>query len=127
MEVTNQRTVLVIDDDNYICDVLRTCLEIFGDCKAITTGKAEEGLIIASEHKPDVIMLDMLMPNMDGFDFLQQLRADPLIADIPVILLTARADLTEPQEFEKLKVKGVITKPFHPVKLFSEISQILGW
>lgn len=127
MEVTEQKTILVIDDDYYICDVLRTCLEIFGGCNTITTGHAEEGLAMVMEHRPDVIVLDMLMPNMDGFTFLQKLQADSKIADIPVVLLTSRVDLTEPQAITKLGVKGAISKPFHPVKLFAEISQILGW
>ncbi|NMF59011.1 response regulator [Pseudanabaena yagii] len=127
MEVIAQKTILVIDDDYYICDVLKTCLEIFGGCKAITTLYAEEGLDIVAENPPDAIVLDILMPNMDGFAFLKKLQANPQIADIPVVLLTARADLTDPQAIAKLGVNGAIAKPFHPVKLFSEISQILGW
>jgi len=127
MEVTDQKTILVIDDDYYICDVLRTCLEMFGGCHAITTNQAEEGLDIVAKYRPDVIVLDMLMPNMDGFAFLQKLQANPQIANTPVVLLTARTDLTEPQAIAKLGVQGAIAKPFHPVKLFSEIAQILGW
>lgn len=127
METTDRKTILVIDDDAYICEVLQTCLEIIGDCKTMTTKSAEKGLDIVSKHRPDAIVLDMLMPNMDGFAFLKKLQADPQIADIPVVLLTSRVDLTEPQAIAKLGVRGAIAKPFHPTKLFSEISHILNW
>ncbi|HBC41914.1 MAG TPA: response regulator [Pseudanabaena sp.] len=127
MKFKDQKTILVIDDDYYICDVLRTCLEIFGGCKVITTLHAEEGLDIVTKDQPDAIVLDMLMPNMDGFAFLKKLQANPQIADIPVVLLTACVDLTEPQAIAKLGVSGAIAKPFQPIKLFSEIAQMLGW
>ncbi|ELS31588.1 MULTISPECIES: response regulator [Pseudanabaena] len=121
------KTILVIDDEAFICDILQTCLELLHGCRTVTTKSGKEALVLATEINPDLIILDIIMPNMDGFSFLQKLEANPQIAHIPVILLTSRADLTEPQAIAKLKVKGAIAKPFYPLKIFSEICRILGW
>jgi CheY-like chemotaxis protein len=69
----------------------------------------------------------MIMPNMDGFAFLKTLQANPEFADIPVVLLTARVELTESQKIAQLGVKGAIAKPFHPTKIADEITKILNW
>lgn len=121
------KTVLVVDDEEYICNVLQACFEIFGSCNTLTTNSGVEGLLMAAQFHPDVIILDVMMPNMNGLAFLANLRGDPQICDIPVVLLTAISELVEPSEIAKLGVKGAIAKPFEPVKLFAQISQILGW
>ncbi len=127
VNIQSNKTILVIDDETFICDILQTCLELLHGCRTVTTKSGKEGLVLAAEIKPDLIILDIIMPNMDGFSFLKQLEANPQVSHIPVILLTSRADLTEPHAIAKLKVKGAIAKPFYPLKLFSEICRILSW
>ena len=127
MKNESSKTILLIDDEEYICQVVQSCVEIFSNWQITTTRSGEEGLAASAITKPDAIVLDMLMPNMDGFAVLRELQADPDLADIPVVLLTARVDLTEPKKIAQLGVQGAIAKPFHPTKLTSELSQILGW
>jgi CheY-like chemotaxis protein len=127
METTPNKKVLLIDDDEYICQVVQTCLQMFGNWQTEIARSGEEGLSSIAAAKPDAILLDMLMPSMDGFAVLKKLQADPQLADIPVVLLTARVDLTESQKIAQLGVKGAIGKPFHPTKIVNEITKILDW
>jgi CheY-like chemotaxis protein len=127
MKDKSPKTILLIDDDEYICQVVQSCVEVFSNWQITTASSGQEGLAASVAIKPDAIVLDMLMPMMDGFAVLKELQANPQLADIPVVLLTARVDLTEPQKLAQLGVKGAIAKPFHPTKLASEISQILDW
>ncbi|PZO35521.1 MAG: response regulator [Pseudanabaena frigida] len=127
MKDESQKTILLIDDEEYICQVVASCVELFSNWQVKTTMSGQEGLAASATVRPDAIVLDMLMPSMDGFAVLKVLQADPQLADIPVVLLTARVDLTEPQKIAQLGVQGAISKPFHPTKLASQISQILGW
>jgi CheY-like chemotaxis protein len=127
MENISKKTVLLIDDEEYICQIVETCLEIFSDWQPVTVPCCEEGLAAVANIQPDVILLDMIMPNMDGFAFLKTLQANPKFADIPVVLLTARVDLTESQKIAQLGVKGAIAKPFNPVQIVSQIKHILDW
>ena len=120
------KTILLIDDEEYICLIIEACIENFSNWKPVIVPSCEEGLA-AVNHRPDAILLDMLMPNMNGFDFLKILQANPKFADIPVVLLTSRVDLTETQKIAQLGVKGAIAKPFHPTKIVDQITKILGW
>ena len=121
------KKVLLIDDEDFIGQIVKSCIELFSNWQIITAHSGEEGLISAATDRPDVILLDMLMPTMDGFAVLKKLQADPQLADIPVVLLTARVDLTEPQKIAQLGVKGAIVKPFHPTKIVDEITKMLDW
>ncbi len=127
MNSQSHKTVLIIDDEDYMRDIVQTCLEVFGECMTITAESGVKGLEIAAQLQPDVIILDVMMPDMHGLAFLEKLQANPLIANIPVVLLTACSNLTEPQAIAKFKVKGTIPKPFQPETIFSQLSQILNW
>ena len=127
MENISKKTVLLIDDEAYICQIVETCVEMFSDWKPVVVPCCEEGLAAVENIRPDVILLDMIMPNMDGFAFLKALQANPEFANVPVILLTGRVDLTEPQKIAQLGVKGAIAKPFNPIQIVSQIKRILDW
>ena len=127
MKNESTKTILLIDDEEYICQVVESCVELFSNWQITSTRSGEEGLAASAIAKPDAIVLDMLMPSMDGFAVLKELQADPDLADIPVVLLTARVDLTEPKKIAQLGVQGAISKPFHPTKIASELAKILGW
>ncbi len=121
------KTILLIDDEEYIRLIMEACFESFSNWHSIIVPSCEEGLLAVVNFRPDAILLDMSMPNMDGFDFLKNLQSNPEFADIPVVLLTARVDLTEPQKVAQLGVKGAIAKPFHSKRIVPQIAQILGW
>lgn len=127
METISRKTVLLIDDEEYICQIVETCVQIFSDWLPVTVPCCEEGLAAVENIRPDVILLDMLMPNMDGFAFLKNLQAHPEFANVPVVLLTGRVDLTESQKIAQLGVKGAIAKPFNPVQIVSQLKRILDW
>jgi CheY-like chemotaxis protein len=127
MDTTSNKKVLLIDDEDFIGQVVKSCIELFSNWQITTTKSGEEGLISVATDRPDVILLDMLMPTMDGFAFLKKLQADPQLADIPVVLLTSRVDLTESRKIAQLGVQGAIAKPFHPTRIVSQLVQILGW
>ncbi|MEE3716323.1 response regulator [Tumidithrix elongata RA019] len=128
MNTTNtDKRLLFIDDEENIRQIVGACLEYFSDWKPTIAASGKDGLEAIAESKPDAILLDVMMPDMDGFTFLQELQSDPALADIPVVLLTSRTDLTEPHRISQLGVKGAIAKPFSSVKLVLQIAKILGW
>ncbi|PZU96135.1 MAG: response regulator [Pseudanabaena sp.] len=127
MENISRKTILLIDDEEYICEIVKLCLEVFSNWQPVTVPCCEEGLAAVANIRPDAILLDMIMPNMDGFAFLKILQANPEFADIPVVLLTNRVDLTEAQKIAELGVKGAIAKPFEPLQIVNQITKILKW
>ncbi|BBC24103.1 response regulator [Pseudanabaena sp. ABRG5-3] len=127
MTIESQKNIVLIDDDEHICEVVQFCVEIFSKWKVITARTGQEGLAAIALVRPDAILLDIQMPEMDGFAVLEELQANPHLFNIPVVLLTALVELTEPQNIDRLRVRGAISKPCHPTQISSQISQILGW
>ena len=109
--------VLYIDDEADIREVAQLSLEIDPDIQVRVAASGSEGLEQAGTWSPDLILLDVMMPEMDGPEVLSRLQSDPSTAAIPVVFITAR---TQAQEIEALKAlggKGVIAKPFDPMSL----------
>lgn len=127
METTTNKRILYVDDAVHVQLVVQACLENLGGWEIILADSAETGLQLAETCKPDAILLDGMMPGTDGVAFLRLLRANPTIQEIPVVFLTAKADLIEPEQYLPLGVKGAIAKPFDPLTLASHIAQVLGW
>ena len=119
--------VLVIDDEEDIREIARDSLEIMGGYAVLTANSGAEGLTGARAQQPDVILLDMMMPGMDGSATFQRLQDDAATRDIPVILLTAKVQASDQLRFAELGVAGVIAKPFDPISLANQVAQILGW
>lgn len=117
--------ILVVDDENDIREVATLSLQMVGDCRVSTAGGGAEGIAIARADRPDVILLDVMMPDVDGPATLRRLQADPQTRDIPVIFLTAKAQSADHRAFATLGVAGTITKPFDPVTLTDQITAIL--
>jgi CheY-like chemotaxis protein len=124
--MTNKR-ILVIDDEQRIQEVVQACLEILSNWEVITVGSGAEGLNQAQNQKLDAILLDVSLPEMDGITIFQQLQAHPTTQAIPVLLLTAKVQPQDKEQFAQLGIAGVITKPFDPVQLPFQIAQVLGW
>lgn len=121
------RRVLVIDDEADVRDVVQGCLEDIGGWDVMTAPSGQEGLTCVIAEKPDAIVLDVMMPGMDGLTFLEQLRSTPEVNQTPVVLLTAKVSLTTPQAFIDLQVAGAISKPFNPFLLVDQVATCLGW
>lgn len=114
--------VLHVDDEPDIRDVVETALELVDSTLTVHgCGSAVDGLKAAAEETPDIILLDIMMPGMDGPTMLSHLRESPETASIPVVILTARAEKSSVERFRSLGVAGVITKPFDPFTLAAEV------
>jgi CheY-like chemotaxis protein len=120
------KTLLVIDDDHDIREVAKASLELVGGFAVITAESGPSGVAVALEAKPDAIILDLMMPEMDGQETLAQLKRDPGTACIPVIMLTAK--VTRKQDMVRGgSAAGVLLKPFDPMLLSRQVCEILGW
>ena len=120
-------SILIIDDEYDIRAVAELALRAVGGWQVTTASCGSEGLVKAEQESPDVILLDVMMPDMDGIAVFQALQANSITRSIPVIFLTAKVQATDQRRFRELGVKGVITKPFKAMKLPNQVSQILGW
>ena len=119
------KRILIVDDEQDIREATQICLEVLGEWEVMTASSGKEGLIKAAAEQPDVILLDVMMPDMDGLTTLQKLQANPVTQNIPVILLTAKAQPAEKRRFTQLKVAAVITKPYDPFTLNDQLTQAL--
>lgn len=121
------KKVLIIDDDDDIREVAQVSLEAVGGWEVIAASSGLEGLSVARTDQPDAILLDVMMPDMDGAATFQLLHDDPGTRQIPVLLLTAKVQPADQRRFAQLDVRGVIAKPFDPMSLPDQVLQALGW
>lgn len=121
------KRILVIDDEDGIREIVQICLEAVAGWQVLTAASGSEGLVTAQANQPDAILLDVMMPDMDGPTTFRQLQANAVTQNIPTILLTAKAKISEQQQFINLGVTGVITKPFKAHDLVNRIREILDW
>lgn len=121
------KRILVVDDEERIREVVQTCLEVLHSWQVSLAGSGSEGLAKAEAEKPHAILLDVSMPEMDGLATLEKLKANPITALIPVILLTAKVQPKDQAQFIALDIVGVITKPFDPLKIAEQIAEFLHW
>jgi CheY-like chemotaxis protein len=121
------RRVLIIDDEDDIREVAALSLESVAGWEVLTASSGLQGLARAAEHKPDAILLDVMMPEMDGPATFRELRKNPATARIPVLLLTAKVQSTDQRRFADLGVEAVLFKPFDPLTLSRQIASALGW
>lgn len=123
----SQKHILLIDDEEYIRTVVKTCLVNLGGWAVSMAESGQKGLLIAKQEHPDAILLDYMMPGMDGIMLLRELRKDATLQSIPVVMLTARAQPSDQLEYAELDVLGVISKPFEPLNLSTQVANMLGW
>ncbi|HEY9673082.1 MAG TPA: response regulator [Waterburya sp.] len=121
------KRILIIDDEERIRELVQACFEDLGGWEAITAESGSEGLLKAESQYLDAIMLDVSMPDMDGFVFFDKLQENPKTQYIPVVLLTAKVLPDDQARFAQMGVAGVITKPFNPVTICEQLAEILGW
>lgn len=119
--------ILIIDDEDDIREVAALSLESVAGWDVVTANSGAQGLARAIEHKPEAILLDVMMPGMDGPTTFRELRNNPATAKIPVILLTAKVQSSDQRRFADLGVQAILFKPFDPMTLSSQIAGVLGW
>jgi CheY-like chemotaxis protein len=117
---------LVVDDDEDIREVARLSLELVGGWVVSVADCGSEAISQALALTPDVILLDVMMPGLDGVATLRALSEDPRTCAIPVIFLTAKAQVGERRRLEEAGARGLIAKPFDPLTLAHDVETILN-
>ncbi|MBD2189165.1 response regulator [Pseudanabaena mucicola] len=121
------KSILLIDDEPNLAQVIAVCLESFKGWKVQIANSGKAGLSIVESLKPDAILLDVMMPEMDGIKVLQHLQQNPVTQKIPVILLTAKVQASDRARFAQLDIAGAIAKPFEPLQIADKIAELLNW
>ncbi len=122
-----QRRILIIDDEDDIRQVAALSLETIAGWEVAVASSGAQGLARAVDYQPDAILLDVMMPGMDGPSTFRELRKNPATAKIPVLLLTAKVQSTDQRRFADLGVEAILFKPFDPLTLATQISSVLSW
>jgi two-component system, OmpR family, response regulator len=122
--VTGLRTILYVEDDLDIQAVVTMALEVVGGFAVTVASSGRDALLATEGTTPDLILLDVMMPDMDGPTTLAHLRERPGLVDVPVVFITAKVQATEIEYFKSLGAVDVIAKPFDPVTLASQVQAI---
>ncbi len=121
----NQERILYVEDEPDIQALAKLALEMVGDFQVMVCSGGQEALDKVGGFAPDLILLDVMMPGMDGPTTLQNLRANPATVTIPVIFLTAKVQPSEVAQYQALGALNVIAKPFDPMLLAAQVRGIL--
>jgi DNA-binding response OmpR family regulator len=125
MASASTHRVLLVDDDAVIVRLLEVNFRLEGYAIETAT-RGEEALEKAGSNRPDLIVLDVMMPGIDGWEVCRRLREDPTLADVPVIFLSARAQEDDRERGRALGVVDYLTKPFDPTALLETVRVHLG-
>ena len=119
--------VLIIDDEDDIRQVAALSLETVAGWEVVLANSGKQGIERATSEQPDAILLDVMMPEMDGPTTFLKLKSNQKTSHIPVLLLTAKVQGPDQRRFAGLGVAAILFKPFDPLTLASQISDVLGW
>ena len=123
----NSRRVLLVDDDDDIREVAQLSIEATTGWEVVAVSDGAKALVAVAEGEFDVILLDVMMPGLDGPATFRKLQEIPGVSDVPVLLLTAKVQRADLDRYEDLGVAGTLRKPFDPVTIGDQISDALGW
>jgi len=121
------KTILIIDDEPDIRELVTLAIELGTPWRALAAESGTAGIARATELAPDAIILDVMMPGMDGPETLARLRAEPATQRIPIVFLTAKVRQSDRDRLLALGAEGVLPKPFDPMTMPAELAGILGW
>ncbi len=127
VNIVGSKKILVVDDEEVIREIVQNCLEDLAGWNVITATSGQEALNKVITEEPDAIILDVMMPGINGLKFLRLLKENFVNYSIPVILLTAKLEFTNPRQLSNLDLAGVISKPFDPYELVEKIAEMLNW
>jgi len=119
------KKILAVDDEKHIVRLIQVNLERAG-YEVITANDGKEALDMVASEQPDLVVLDVMMPVMDGFETLRNLKANPATREIPVIMLTAKAQDADVFRGWQSGVDCYLTKPFNPMELLSFVKRIFN-
>ncbi len=120
------KKVLVAEDDPDIQVILRMVLTRLGKCEVNITFQGDQVIPMVKSHKPDLVLLDVMLPEKSGLEICKDLKSDPDTKNIPIIFLTARALPIDIKEALTLGAAGYLAKPFDPMLLVGQINEILA-
>ncbi|MEG9436184.1 response regulator [Edaphobacter sp. HDX4] len=121
------RRILIIDDEEDIREVASLSLEATAGWQVTKASSGAQGIELAKSYQPDAILMDVMMPGVDGPTTFRQMQQIPEIAHIPVLLLTAKVQGVDKRRFADLGVAAVLFKPFDPLALAEQIREALHW
>ena len=121
------RRILIIDDEEDIREVAALSLEATAGWEILMARSGAEGIEVATKHQPDAILMDVMMPGVDGPTTFRTMQGLPAVSAIPVILLTAKVQGVDQRRFAGLGVAAVLFKPFDPLTLAQQICDELEW
>jgi CheY-like chemotaxis protein len=122
-----KKRILVVDNEPYIQEVTKICLETIAGWDVLLASSGQECLSKAEAEQPDAILLDVMMPDMDGMATFQKLQENPTTQAIPVIFLTAKIQSSDRRRYTQIGTIAAIAKPFDPIELVEQVCAALGW
>ena len=122
-----RKRILIIDDEDDIREVATLALETAGDFDVTTANGGRAGVEAARNRRPDLILLDVMMPELDGPSTVQELQQGETTRSIPVIFLTAKVQSADRRRLADLGALGILAKPFDPMRLAGDIVALAGW
>ncbi len=120
------KTILLADDEEPVRALVAATIRDDSRYKILEAKDGMEALEIARREKPDIILLDIMMPKMDGFEVCRQLKSDPRTSGISIIMLTALAQNTDKGKAKEVGANGYFAKPFSPTALIKKLEEVLG-
>jgi DNA-binding response OmpR family regulator len=121
----SEKKILIVDDEQFILMALTDAVENEGFV-CLTASDGEEALAVARREKPDLILLDIMMPKKDGFEVCKELKSDPETKHIPVVMLSAKSQAVDIEKGKQVGADDYVTKPFRPSTLRKLFSDVLG-
>lgn len=121
------KRILVVDNEQYIQEVAKVCLETVAGWEVSIASSGQECLSKAEREQPDAILLDVMMPDMDGLATFQKLQENAATQAIPVILLTAKIQSSDRRRYAQMGLTAAIAKPFNPLELAAQVAAALSW
>ena len=122
-----QKRILIVDDEDDIREVAELSLASVGGFDVSTAESGRQGIEKAREEQPDAILLDVMMPDMDGPSTFAELQGLEETSDIPVLFVTAKVQPADRRRFAELGVAGLVAKPFNPMTLSEQVADALDW
>jgi len=119
------KKTLIADDKSEVVELVKATLE-GGDYQTISASDGREALEKIKREKPDLVLLDIIMPRMDGFEVLSEVKKDPRTKEIPIIMLTAKGQKLDKDKGRRLDAEDYIVKPFSPSHLLHKIKEVSG-
>ncbi len=120
----NEKRILVADDDPVILRLIQVNLELEG-YQVLTANNGDEAIATATSETPDLVILDIMMPRLDGYQTCERLKADDATKDIPVVFLSAKAQQTDIEKGKSYGVEEYLTKPFDPTELLEVVERLV--